>query len=104
MTRKRYSRPTKEVVDKNELEQKKRQALERSDLREVLETAGGRRFVWRLIEFCKVFHSIWDNSSRIHYLEGQRNVGLMLLNALEDVDPEMVYKIAMENRKETTNE
>lgn len=52
-----------------------REEQARDDLRALLALPAGRRFIWRLLEHCKVFESIWDPSSRIHHNSGKQDVG-----------------------------
>lgn len=61
---------------------------EKKDLQAVLATREGRRFLWRLLEECKVFESIWEPSARIHYLAGKHDFGLWLLAEVEAADKE----------------
>lgn len=40
----------------------------------------GRRFVWRLLSIARVFSTTWSASQKEQdFLEGQRNMGLMLV-------------------------
>lgn len=55
------------------------------DLRAVLATVEGRRFLWRLIGHCNVFHVPYDNDRRA-FNDGMRNVGLMLMDASQAAD------------------
>jgi len=93
-------RVTKEDLEEQEVESKKYLAAQRIDLKFVLSHPQGRRFVWRLMKECKVFQSVWDqNLAVMNFKEGHRNVGLLLINWLNEVDPAVLYHIAMENQE-----
>lgn len=101
MPNERYRRPTfeerKAEEKRIEEENKKRIALERSDLKVVLSIPEGRRFIWRLIEYGKVYHSIWDNSALIHKNEGRRQFGLKIFADIAKANPELAFKMALES-------
>ena len=61
------------------------QAVE--DTRWMLGSINGRRFIWKYLEFCGVFRSSWDNSAKIHFNEGVRNVGLRIIDDITQADP-----------------
>lgn len=73
---------------------------ELKDLRAILDMPEGRRFVWRLLEHCKVFQSIWHPSALIHFNEGARNVGLFVLNDIEEANPDALLVMRREARNE----
>jgi hypothetical protein len=62
----------------------------------VLQSRQGRRFYLRMLTFCGVFRSSWDPSAKIHFNEGQRNVGLMMLADLNESDPSAYEKMKRE--------
>lgn len=92
------------LVKAKEEKENARQFQITEDLRWVVSTPAGRRFIWRLISACHVFRSIWDNSARIHYLEGQRNIGLSLIVDLDEVDPALIFMMAREAKELEKNE
>lgn len=67
-----------------------RLALERDDFKEVVSTAPGRRFMWRLINArCGVTSSSYSSDPyATAFGEGQRGVGIKLLNDMQEVAPE----------------
>lgn len=69
-----------------------------SDLRAILALKEGRRFVWRYLETCRIFQSSWDPSARIHFNEGMRQIGLMLLSDVNEADPESYFKMLKESK------
>lgn len=49
------------------------------DMRLILATEQGRRFIWDILTQCNMFRSCFTGSSETYYLEGQRDIGLMLM-------------------------
>lgn len=72
---------------------------ELNDLRFLLSTDQGRRFVWRYLEICGVYKSSFTGSSETFFLEGQRNIGLKLIADIMDADPEAYIKMQKQNRE-----
>jgi hypothetical protein len=72
------------------------------DLRIVMGTPAGRRFVWRLLgEFCHVNEMSFSpaNSTVTAFAEGERNVGNRLVSEIHELDMEfylLMQKEAME--------
>lgn len=78
-------------------EEQKRQVMERNrerreeeinDLRAVLSSVSGRRFIWRLLERGGVFRSSFNTESDSYtaFNEGRRNLGLLVLNDILEAD------------------
>lgn len=78
-------------------EEQKRQVMERNrqrreeetnDLRAVLSSVSGRRFIWRLLERGGVFRSSFnaESDSYTAFNEGRRNLGLLVLNDILEAD------------------
>lgn len=74
------------VMEKN----RRRREEETNDLRAVLSSASGRRFVWRLLERGGVFRSSFnaESDSYTAFNEGRRNLGLLVLNDILEADPD----------------
>lgn len=71
------------------------------DIRTVISTVQGRRFLWRLLGFCKTFETVWENSARIHYNAGKQDVGHYLLAEINDAGQEAFFTMMREQTKET---
>lgn len=68
------------------------------DVRKILKTPEGRRFVWRQLSLCGIFRSSWNlNSNQTSFSEGQRNVGLGLLVDVNEADPTAYAKMQSEH-------
>lgn len=78
--------------------EKKARELELADLRELLKTESGRRFVFRVMGYCKLFSDIWDPSSRIHFNAGIQHVGNWLLAEVTASDEESFFTMMRENQ------
>lgn len=72
--------------------------LELNDIKSVLKTIEGRRFVWSVLESCGIYKSSFTGSSETFFLEGSRNVGLRLLSKLEMADQESLFQMMRENK------
>lgn len=72
---------------------------ELNDLRFLLNSPEGRRYLWRLMEFCGVYKTSFTGSSETFYLEGQRNVGLLVIRDIMETEPEAYLLMIKENRK-----
>lgn len=76
---------------------KRKQALD--DLRRILESDYGRRYVWHLLEEAKVFETIWDSSSKIHYNAGKQDFGHMLFAEIAKARPEALFDMMKASQK-----
>lgn len=77
---------------------------DKSDIRAVFSTREGRRFFARLIYGCGVYTSFLssENSERTHDTalhEGARNVGLNVLDWLQDADENAMVKLFEADRE-----
>lgn len=78
---------------------KLRRERELNDLRSVLNTVEGRRFLWRILEFCGLYKTSFTGSSETFFLEGQRNVGIKLITEIIETEPEAYLLMMKEHRK-----
>lgn len=60
-------------------EQEIEDVLER-DWAALLSTRGGRRVMWDILGRCGIFRSSYRGNADTNFLEGERNIGLGLLN------------------------
>lgn len=81
---------TMQERDQARRERREKRAREQAqaDLREVMGTPAGRRVVWRLLERCRLFSTSFTGNSETFFREGERSVGLWLLQELEALAPE----------------
>lgn len=59
-----------------------------NDLKFLLSSKQGRRFLWKQLEFCRVFSTSFTGNSQTFFNEGMRNVGLKLFNDILKAEPE----------------
>lgn len=72
--------PTPNAADEGQVSsakgrEKRLRERELNDMRHLLQTIQGRRFLWRFMGHCKVFESIWESSAKIHHNAGMQDVG-----------------------------
>jgi len=72
------------------------------DLRNVLLSPGGRRFIWKLLEECGVYKISFTGNSHTFFNEGKRQIGLRLIEDIFNAAPNAYTEMRMEaaSRKE----
>lgn len=78
------------------LEVKRLNELE--DLRWVLSDPRGRRVLWRILDFCSVFRSIWEASAKIHYNAGRQDVGHFVQSEVTEARPNAMLEMILEHK------
>jgi hypothetical protein len=79
--------PMQEQRNAQKLAERDRQ--NRDDLRAVLATPAGRRFVFRLLDDrCKVSSVSFTGNSETFYREGRRSVGVELMQIIQEIAPD----------------
>ena len=74
-----------------------------NDVRHVMSTVQGRRFVWGVIADAGVFRSSFTNhSGRMSFNEGMRNMGLKVLDDVTEACPEQFALAQREYREKET--
>lgn len=73
---------------------------EEDDLREVLRTRKGRRFLWRLLSSCGVFKTTFTGNRQGDFLEGRRSVGTSLIKDICDIGASHFATLMSEAEKE----
>lgn len=81
-----------------------RRADELADLRAVLATPAGRRVLWRVLEHCRVFESVWSEGAQIHANAGRQDVGHFVMAEIEQADDEAIFRLMVEARQRRTRE
>ena len=71
---------------------------EMNDLRTVLSNSSGLRFVWRLLQHCNTFNSIYDSDSNLmSFRSGQQDIGHFLMSEIVAADENLLLKL-MKNK------
>ncbi|MEY0554616.1 hypothetical protein AB7334_00490 [Providencia rettgeri] len=88
-----------------ELKDKLRKEREDDDLKQVMSTEYGRRFVWKTLSASGVFHSSFSSDPYSTYFkEGARNRGLELFNSVLSVCPDLYLVMAEEAKEQESNQ
>ncbi len=87
-----------EQQDERAAEERLAAQQRRNDLRTVLSTESGRRFIWGVIQRCGVFQGASSlEPMNISYSEGRRSVGLFLLGDVMAFHPDLFLTMQKEN-------
>ena len=70
-----------------------------NDVRHVLSSVQGRRFVWRILDMAGVYRSSFTGNSSTFFNEGARNIGLRVLSDVMDAKPEAFLLMQQEDKK-----
>lgn len=89
----------KQVQDAR-LQERMLQQTEIEDVRFIIKTPQGRRFIWRVLSTCGMYsQSAVDSGSWTYFNEGRRSVGLKLLDKILMADPESYLAMIKENKE-----
>ena len=69
------------------------------DTRRLASLPQGRKFIWHVLSLCELHSSSFTGNSRTFYNEGKRDVGLGVLQLLEEADPTIYPSLIMERAK-----
>jgi len=70
------------------------------DVKWILSTPQGRRFIWRYLGECGLFRSSFQGQFQTFFHEGERNIGLKLLADINDADPQSYVTMMTESKRE----
>lgn len=87
-------------IKKAEGREKRKRDTELDDIKWVLSTPMGRRFIWRYLGECGIFRSSFVGQFQTFFHEGERNIGLKLLADVNDSQPEAYVIMMKEARKD----
>lgn len=79
---------------------KRRKERDTEDVKLIMSTREGRRFMWRLLDFCGVYRNSFTGNSETFFKEGQRNVGLMLLGEIHEHCPDGFLTMLKEQKRD----
>lgn len=92
-----YDLPTKEEQDAAQ-ERLMREHQLADDFRGIMATDGGRRFVWFMLQEFGAFKAMpVESHAQMAYMEGRRNVGLMLISKIQTDCPHQYQVMTNEN-------
>lgn len=77
---------------------------ELDDVKAVMGTECGRRFVWRLLEKCETFGSVArPNYGDTYYVSGKQDVGHYVMAEIAEADEMVLGKLMIENFNKGAN-
>jgi len=76
---------------------------DRREFAELLDDPRFRRYLWRLMGFCKVNETIFEQSSKIYYNAGVQDVGHRVLAQILEARPQSYLLMMQEADKEERN-
>lgn len=86
-------------------EQRKYEATLSDDFRGIMQTVGGRRFVWSMLVEFGAFRELFDESHALMaYKEGRRQVGLYLIHKINVDCPDQYRVMTDENTTYSSKE
>lgn len=68
------------------------------DLRGIMRTESGRRWIGKLIDSCGILQGGFVGSSEVYYRQGKRDVGLAVMQELQAFCPDEYIKMLQEAR------
>lgn len=72
-----------------------------NDLRTVLSNASGRRFMWRVLERCQTFSSVFSKEpTTMAYMSGQQDLGHFIISEVTQADENLFIKLMKDNLKD----
>ena len=95
---------TKNAADEDQVKDagnkaKRGREREIDDVRYVLNSVQGRRFMWRYLSLCNLWETSFTGNSTTFFKEGERNIGLRLMSDINDSSPEAYLAMVKENRE-----
>lgn len=97
---KTYNAADEEQVKTRKRKDEQIRDREMHDMRTVMSTVEGRRFVWRLLERAGVFRTSFTGNSTTFFNEGQRNMGLIVLADVHEACAEQYIVMMNESKKD----
>lgn len=71
-----------------------------SDLATVLDNESGRQVLWYILSQCGVYDGTCTGDNHTFFLQGRRDIGLMIIGLLSDVDPTAYPKLQLRMAKD----
>ena len=71
---------------------------DKADFKWLMGQVQGRRFIWRLLDLAGVFRSTFRLNNEMEFLEGMRNMGVILMADIHEVCPEKYFVMVKEHQ------
>jgi len=78
--------------------EKNTRLTELADTKAIMESKGGRRFVWRQLSLAGIYRTSFTGNSHTFFNEGKRQMGLYLLADVMEAGPDLYLKMTQENK------
>lgn len=98
---KQYNAADEEVVKSRKRKDEQIRERELNDVRTVMATVEGRRFVWRMLDRAGVFRTSFTGNSTTFFNEGMRNMGLIVLADVHEACSDKYIQMMTESKKDT---
>lgn len=97
---KNYNAADEESVRTRKRKDEQVRDRELHDMRSVMETVEGRRFVWRLLSQAGVFRTSFTGNSTTFFNEGMRNIGLIVMADVQEACADKYLEMMNESKKD----
>lgn len=101
--KKEFNASDEQEVKRAKANDKNKRETELGDLRQLLSTKWGRRLVWRILDKTGQYRTSFTGNSTTFFNEGQRNIGLWLVDEVLSADTERYLLMIKENNKGEQN-
>jgi hypothetical protein len=101
--KKEFNASDEQEVKRAKANDKNKRGTELDDLRQLLSTKWGRRLIWRILEKTGQHRTSFTGNSTTFFNEGQRNIGLWLVDEVLLADTEKYLLMIKENNKGEQN-
>ena len=105
MEAKPYDAGDEGQVKKKKTKAQIRREQDKEDLKEILLSPGGRRFLWKILSECRIYDISFTGDVWTAFNEGKRQIGLRLIEDIFDASPNAYTEMRLEatQRKEARN-
>lgn len=88
-----------ELVKKLEQKEKDLRRQQLNDIRTVLSNSSGRRLMWRMLERCNTFGSVYSQDNfKMYYQSGIQDLGHFLMAEIIEADENLLFRMMKDNK------
>lgn len=99
--KKGYDASDEQEVQRISAKSKRDRDRELADVKKLLQQEWGRRFLWRVLDHSGLHRTSFTGNSTTFFNEGQRNLGLWLVDEVLSADTDSYLLMLKENRGDT---
>lgn len=70
-----------------------------ANVRELLKTSYGKDVLWYILSLCRIADTCFTNDNTTFYNEGQRSIGLQIMQLMDEADLSAYPRLLLEKRK-----